>query len=177
MRLVGADGREDDREGELWVRSPAVLSGYNNRPELNTERLVDGYLRTRDIFRCDENGFYYFMGRTDDQFSCGGENINPKEVELLLVQHPAIVDAVVVPVPHVVKGSAPAALVTLTRHAEVDESALKKFTLENGPAYAHPRRIFSVDALPLNGAGKIDRTQALSEVTERIGGDGSIGSD
>ena len=177
VKLVGAEGKEDEREGELWVRSPAVLSGYNNRPELDAERLVDGYLKTRDIFRRDENGFFYFMGRTDDQFSCGGENINPKEVELLLVQHPEIVDAVVVPVPHIVKGFAPAALVTLRRDAEVDESALKKFTLANGPAYAHPRRIFSVDELPLNGAGKIDRTQALSEVTERIGGDGSIGSD
>ena len=60
-----------------------------------------------------------------------------------------LVDAVVVPVPHIIKGSAPAALVTLRRDAEVDESALKEFTLANGPAYAHPRRIFSVDELPL----------------------------
>ena len=114
---------------------PRCWSGYNNR-QLDAERLVDGYLKTRDIFR-DENGFFYFMGRTDDQFSCGGENINPKEVELLLVQHPEIVDAVVVPVPHVVKGFAPAALVTLRRDAEVDESALKEFTLAN----ARPMRI------------------------------------
>ena len=177
VRLVDEDGLENEGEGELWVRSPAVLSGYNNRPELNEERLVDGFLRTRDIFRRDEDGFFYFMGRTDDQFSCGGENINPKEVELLLVQHPDVVDAVVVPVPHRVKGFAPVALVTLRDTPGPDEDALKKFSLENGPAYAHPRRIFTVDAMPFNGAGKIDRSLAFSVATARIGGDGAIGGD
>lgn len=175
VKLVGENGEEDEREGELWVKSPAVLKGYNNRPELNEERLADGFLRTRDIFRRDENGFFYFMGRADDQFSCGGENINPKEVELLLVQHPDVVDAVVVPVPHRIKGFAPAALVTLRQPPGPGEVALKEFTLQNGPAYAHPRRIFSIDAMPLNGAGKIDRSLATSEVVSRIGGDGVIG--
>lgn len=175
VKLVGENGDDDESEGELWVKSPAVLSGYNNRPELNEERLVGGFLRTRDIFRRDEDGFFYFMGRADDQFSCGGENINPKEVELLLVQHPDVVDAVVVPVPHKIKGYAPAALVTLRSQPGPDEAVLKEFTLQNGPAYAHPRRIFAVDAMPLNGAGKIDRSLATSEVIERIGGDGLVG--
>ena len=115
------------------------------------------------------------MGRADDQFSCGGENINPKEVELLLVQHPDVVDAVVVPVPHKIKGYAPAALVTLRSQPGPDEAVLKEFTLQIGPAYAYPRRIFAVDAMPLNGAGKIDRSLATSEVIERIGGDGMVG--
>ena len=61
-------------------------------------RLVQGFLRTREIFRRDENGFFFFMGRTDDQFSVEVENSNPKEVELLLVQHPSVMDAVVVPI-------------------------------------------------------------------------------
>lgn len=175
VKLVGDNGAENPDEGELWVKSPAVLTGYNNRPELNAERLVDGYLRTRDIFRRDADGYFYFMGRTDDQFSCGGENINPKEVELLLVQHPDVIDAVVVPVVHRIKGYAPAALVTLRNPPGPGEDALKQFAIENGPAYAHPRRIFAVDAMPFNGAGKIDRSQALSEVESRIGGDGAVG--
>ena len=177
VRLVSADGDAAGGEGELWVRSPAVLDGYNNRPELDAERLVDGYLRTGDIFRRDDDGFFYFMGRTDDQFSCGGENINPKEVELLLVQHPDVIDAVVAPVAHAVKGLAPAALVTLGGGSGSGEEELKRFALENGPAYAHPRRVFAVDEMPLNGAGKIDRALARSWIEERIGGSGAIGGD
>ena len=156
IRLIGEAGEEAE-EGELWVRSPAVLVGYNNRPDLDAERMGDGWLRTGDLFRRDAEGFFYFQGRTDDQFSCGGENINPKEIELLLVQHPAVIDAVVAPVPHALKDLAPAALVTLRPHRNVDEAALKAFTLKHGPAYAHPRRIFAVDELPVGGTGKIDR--------------------
>ncbi|CAN0365998.1 unnamed protein product [Discosporangium mesarthrocarpum] len=162
------DGAEHPTEGELWVRSPAVLTGYNNRPELTAERIVDGFLRTGDIFRRDEDGHYFFMGRTDDQFSCGGENINPKEVELLLVQHPDVVDAVVAPIPHDVKGLAPAALITVRSTPAPDEDAVKQFTLDHGPAYAHPRRVFVVDEMPFNGAGKIDRALAKSEMLARI---------
>ena len=153
---MGETGEEPE-EGELWVRSPAVLVGYNNRPDLDAERIRGGWLRTGDLFRRDAEGFFYFQGRTDDQFSCGGENINPKEVELLLVQHPAVIDAVVAPVPHSLKDLAPAALVTLRPEREAGEAALKAFTLEHGPAYAHPRRIFAVDELPVGGTGKIDR--------------------
>ena len=129
------------------------------------------------FFRRDDDGFFYFMGRTDDQFSCGGENINPKEVELLLVQHPDVIDAVVAPVAHAVKGLAPAALVTLDGGSGSGEEELKRFALENGPAYAHPRRVFAVDEMPLNGAGKIDRALARSWIEERIGGGGAIGGD
>ena len=170
VRLVGEDGRDNPRHGELWVRSPAVLVGYNNRPDLDAERLVDGFLRTGDIFRRDENGFFYFMGRIDDQFSCGGENIYPKEVELLLAQHPDVIDAVVAPVAHAVKGLAPAALVVLREVPGPGEEALRRFALERGPAYAHPRRIFSVAELPLNGAGKVDRPAARAQIEARIGG-------
>lgn len=160
IKLVDEEGLEHNDHGELWVRSPAVLSGYNNRPELNRERLTEGWLHTNDLFRKDADGFFYFMGRTDDQFSCGGENIQPKEVELLLVQHPGVIDAVVVPIGHEVKGLAPAALVTLRSDAETSETALKDFCLQNGPAYAHPRRIFAIDALPVGGTGKVDRKAA-----------------
>ena len=170
-RIVDENGREHPDHGELWVRSPAVLSGYNNRPELNKERLTDGWLHTNDLFRRDEEGFFYFMGRTDDQFSCGGENIQPKEVELLLVQHPAIIDAIVLPIEHAVKGLAPAALVTVRPDAEIDESDIKTFCLENGPAYAHPRRIFAIEALPVGGTGKVDR-KAAKEIIEAFIADG-----
>ena len=133
VKMLDENGDENPETGELLVRSPAVLVGYNNRSDLNSERLVDGWLRTNDIFRRDADGFFYFMGRTDDQFSCGGENINPKEVELLLVQHQAVIDAVVAPIPHELKGLAPGALVTVKPGTTTDEDNLKAFCLEHGP--------------------------------------------
>jgi len=157
VKLVDTEGNEQSENGELWVRSPAVLTGYNNRPELTIERITNGWLHTNDLFRRDADGFFYFMGRTDDQFTCGGENIQPKEVELLLVQHPAVIDASVLPIAHELKGLAPAALVTLRPHSASSEEDIKRFCIENGPAYAHPRRIFPVDALPVGGTGKVDR--------------------
>ena len=90
-------------------------------------------------------------------FSCGGENVYPKEVENLLFSHPDVVNAVVAPVPHQVKGFVPAAMVMVRAGAPTTAEHLKAFCLEKGPAYSHPRFIDIVDALPLNGAGKVDR--------------------
>src|SRR5262249_61974624 len=66
-------GSEGVTEGELWTRSPTVTRGYHNLPQVTREKIVDGWLRTGDVFRVDPDGFYYFMGRVDDMFSCGGE--------------------------------------------------------------------------------------------------------
>jgi long-chain acyl-CoA synthetase len=157
VKLVAPNGNEGVSEGEMWTRSPTVTRGYHNLPQLTREKIVDGWLRTGDFFRVDADGFFYFMGRIDDMFSCGGENIYPKEVENLLFGHPAVRDACVVPIPHAVKGLVPAAAVALHPRARVTAEELKAFCLERGPAYAHPRRIVIVDDLPLSGAGKPDR--------------------
>jgi len=174
VKLVGADGEHDASYGEMWVRNPGVTPGYYKRDDVNAEKLVDGWLKTGDLFRVDEDGWYYFMGRTDDMFNCGGENIYPKEVENLLLAHPDVTDASVVPLPHRIKGEAPVAMITVTRGSGLDEAAAKAWCLENGPAYAHPRRVAVLDALPLNGAAKIDRQivqkQAREMFGEEIGG-------
>ena len=166
VRLVGPDGKDRDDEGELWLKSPYNCLGYHKRPDVTREKLVDGWLRTGDVFRRDKDGFYYFKTRVDDMFSCGGENIYPKEVEDLLFRHPAVANAVVAPVPHAVKGYVPAALVVLKRGASAEAEALKTWCLENGPKYAHPRFVKIIDEkdLPLNGAGKIDRVLAKARL-------------
>jgi long-chain acyl-CoA synthetase len=162
-KLVAPDGTIA-REGELWTRSPCVTDGYHNLPELTRERIVDGWLRTGDMFRVDDEGFYYFLGRTDDMFSCGGENIYPKEVENILYGHPAVRDACVVPIPHRLKGFVPAAAVVLNASNGSTPEDIKAFCLAHGPAYAHPRRIMLVDEMPLTGAGKIDRKRLQAEL-------------
>jgi acyl-CoA synthetase (AMP-forming)/AMP-acid ligase II len=96
----------------------------------------------------------------------GGENVYPAEVENLLERHEAVDDVVVVAVPHAVKGEAPVAFVTADGATEEE---IKSFALENGPAYAHPRRVFFTEEFPLTGAGKVDRTALATDAADRIG--------
>ena len=171
VRLVGPDGADRDDEGELWLKSPYNCLGYYKRPEVTRDKLVDGWLRTGDVFRRDAQGFYYFKSRVDDMFSCGGENIYPKEVEDLLFRHPAVANAVVAPVPHAVKGFVPAALVVLKRGASASAEDIKAYCLNEGPKYAHPRfvEIIGEREMPLNGAGKIDRNLAREKLATLAG--------
>jgi long-chain acyl-CoA synthetase len=170
VRMVGLDGKDRDEEGELWLKSPYNCVGYHKRPDTTRDKLVDGWLRTGDIFRKDADGFFYFKARVDDMFSCGGENIYPKEVEDLLFRHPAVANAVVAPVRHAVKGYVPAAMVVLKQGAKASPGEIRAYCLDNGPKYAHPRYVEIVAAheLPLNGAGKIDRNRARDELAARV---------
>ena len=171
VKLVGTDGAEHPSDGELWVKNPGVTPGYHNLPEVNAKRLKDGWLATGDLFHCDADGFYYFRGRTDDMFNSGGENVYPKEVENVLITHPKVYDACVSPVPDPLKGEVPVALVMLEPGQTLAEDELRRFTLERGPAYAHPRRIAFVDTMPLNGAGKVDRLVVGRMLNEMFAGE------
>jgi len=167
VKLV-RDGAEHPSDGELWVRNPGVAAEYRNLPELTATRIKGGWLATGDLFHRDQDGFFYFRGRADDMFNSGGENIYPKEVEDLLLSHPDVLDAVVVPLPHSVKGHVPAAVVVVAPDSKATPEALRDHALAHGPAYAHPRRVAIVDAVPLTGAGKPDRSRA-AEIIEAGG--------
>ncbi len=156
VRLVDADGR-DAAEGVLWHRCPAVMTGYLNLPEKTADVLTgDGWYITGDVFRRDGD-CYYFIGRGDDMFVCGGENIYPGEVESLLVGHPEIEQSCVVPVPDDIKGEKPVAFVVRRSGSTLSEESVKQHALQNAPAYQHPRMVIFMDELPLAGPGKIDR--------------------
>ncbi len=156
-KLVGARSEREESEGELIVRNPGVLLAYHNLPDETAERIRDGWYYTGDICRRDKDGFYYFVGRTDDMFVCGGENIFPIEVETVLEQHPAVHQAYVLPFAHDLKGEVPYAFVVLRPGHGASETELRQFALANGPAYQHPRRVFFLDQLPLAGTNKIDQ--------------------
>jgi acyl-CoA synthetase (AMP-forming)/AMP-acid ligase II len=158
-------------EGELWVRSPGAMSGYHGLPEVTAQRLVDGWYRTGDTFRVDANGFFHFVGRVDDMFVCGGENVYPGEVESMLERHPAVHQACVVPVSDRIKGQLPVAFVVATAGEAISTDEVKGFALEHGPAYAHPRHVVLVDELPLAGTAKIDRRRLVDEAEARFGDD------
>jgi len=153
-KLVGGP---DESTGELAVRNPGVLLAYHNLPDETAKRIRDGWYHTGDICRRDRDGYYYFIGRTDDMFVCGGENIFPIEVETLLEKHPAVHQAYVMPFAHALKGEVPYAFVVLKPHVQAGEDELKAYALAHGPAYRHPRRIFFLGQLPLAGTNKIDR--------------------
>jgi acyl-CoA synthetase (AMP-forming)/AMP-acid ligase II len=153
-------GGRDRSEGELVVRNPGVLLGYHNLPEETAKRIRNGWYYTGDVCRRDAEGFYYFVGRTDDMFVSGGENIFPIEVETLLERHPAVHQAYVMPFEHEMKGQVPYAFIVLRPGARATDEEIKQFALANGPAYQHPRRVFFLDHLPLAGTNKVDQ-QAL----------------
>jgi long-chain acyl-CoA synthetase len=169
VKLIGEDGQESLVYGELWVKNPGVTPGYHNLPEVNRHRIVDGWLRTGDLFSRDADGFFFFKGRTDDMFNCGGENIYPLEVEGLLLTHPDVADVSVVPFAHRIKGQVPVAVVVRRREAAIGEHEIRDYALKHGPAYAHPRRVIFVDSLPLNGAAKTDRIAVAELVRAKLG--------
>lgn len=174
-RLV--DGPSPD-EGVLALRTPALMSGYLNLPHVTAEKMREGWYVTGDIMRRDENGFFYFVGRADDMFVCGGENIYPGEVENLLERHPQVAEAIVVPAPDDIKGQIPVAFIVPRAGTPPSVEEIKAYALANGPAYAHPRFVVFRDQLPLSGTHKIDRATLVTEAARlsRVAGRASAGS-
>jgi acyl-CoA synthetase (AMP-forming)/AMP-acid ligase II len=167
VRLVGENGNPSD-VGVLEMKSPAIMNGYHNRPDVASPITRDGFYITGDVFRRDEHGFYYFVGRTDDMFVSGGENIFPGEVEKMLETHPDVIQACVVPVDDDIKGTKPVAFVVKRPGSSLDENSLKAFALENAPAYQHPRSIWFVDSLPLASTNKLDRNTLRALAAEKL---------
>lgn len=145
------------RQGVFHMRSQAVMPGYLNLPQETARRLKDGWYDTGDVLRHDDDGFFYFVGRSDDMFICGGENVYPGEVEKLLESHPAVGQAVVVPVADEIKGQLPAAFIVLKPGAALDAEEVKRYALSKAPAYQHPRFVEFLPEVPLAGPNKVDR--------------------
>lgn len=162
-RLVDGSTRD---EGVLALRTPALTDGYVNLPHVTAEKMRDGWYLTGDIMRRDAQGFFYFVGRADDMFVCGGENIYPGEVEKLLERHPGVAQAIVVPAPDDIKGQIPVAFVVPRPGTAPGAEEIKQYALDNGPAYAHPRFVEFRDQLPVSGTHKIDRALLVKEAAQ-----------
>jgi acyl-CoA synthetase (AMP-forming)/AMP-acid ligase II len=170
LRLVDGDAL-DAAEGVLQMKSPAMLNGYHGLPEATRKAITeDGFYITGDIFRRDADGFHYFVGRADDMFVCGGENVYPGQVEKLLERHPAVEQACCIPVEDEIKGMKPVAFVVLKAGQSATEDELKRHCLQHAPAYMHPRRVWIVEAFPLAGTNKIDRKVVTAMAMTRLEG-------
>src|SRR5438874_805659 len=167
LRLVDGENRNAE-QGVLEMKCPALMLGYHNRPDVRPPFTADGFYITGDVFRRDANGFHTFVGRTDDMFVSGGENIYPADVERLLERHPDIAQAAVVPIDDEIKGQKPVAFAVPKPGRAPSEDDIKRFALANAPAYAHPRFVWFVAEHPLASTNKVDRAALHQMAEERV---------
>jgi long-chain acyl-CoA synthetase len=157
VRLLDDKGQDvaPGQIGELAVRGPNVMKGYWNRPQETEAAVPDGWLRTGDLARADEDGYLYIVDRKKDMIIRGGYNVYPREIEEVLHEHPAVALAAVVGVPHAELGEEVAAVVVLRPAAQATPEELREYVKERVAAYKYPRRVWLVDKLPLGPSGKI----------------------
>ncbi|HEV2366058.1 MAG TPA: class I adenylate-forming enzyme family protein [Caulobacteraceae bacterium] len=142
--------------GELWCKGPQVVKGYWMKPEATAQTFHEGWVKTGDLARLDEEGFCYIIDRAKDMLIRGGENIYCIEVENALYDHPAVMDAAVVGIAHKTLGEEPAAVVTLKPGASASEDELRAFVAERLAAFKVPVKVrFWRETLPRNANGKI----------------------
>jgi long-chain acyl-CoA synthetase len=162
VKIVAEDGITElgtNEVGELITRNPGLAKGYWKLPEITKRKFRDGWLYTGDLMRRDEDGFFYFVGRKDDMINVSGENVYPKEIVDILLRHPSVREAYVVPIRHPIKGAVPVAFIVQSGTGSTSAENLQQFYLKYGAPYAYPRRIYFLDSMPLGGTGKIDRAQ------------------
>lgn len=160
-----------DTDGEILVKAPSVMKGYHNLPD-ETKAAVgqDGFLRTGDIGRLDEDGFLKITGRKKEMIISAGENIFPREIERVLIKHPAVAEAAVIGIAHKSRGEAPKAFVVLGEGASVDTEELQSFCRESLARFKVPAEIEFRDALPHSPTGKILKRR-LAEEARAEGGE------
>ena len=147
----------DGEVGEICVRAPGVMRGYWRRPDLSAQVLKHGWLYTGDMGRRDEQGYLYLVDRSKDMIISGGFNVYPREVEDVLMEHPALAAAAVIGTPDPRWGEAVRAIVTVRPGAVVDPDELKALVRRRkGPHYA-PKAVDVVSDLPMTPVGKIDK--------------------
>jgi long-chain acyl-CoA synthetase len=158
MRVVDADGREvaQGEVGEIAIRGHNVMKGYWQRADATAEVLDgDGWFRTGDIGRVDDDGYFFIVDRKKDLVIRGGYNVYPREVEEVLYEHPAVREAAVIGIPHDELGEEVAAAVALKDGADSSAADLRAFVKERVAAYKYPRVVWLVDELPKGPTGKI----------------------
>ncbi|MGH3384680.1 MAG: long-chain-fatty-acid--CoA ligase [Nocardioidaceae bacterium] len=144
-----------DEIGEIAIKGHNIMKGYHRRPEETAEVMRDGWFRTGDLARRDEDGYYYIVDRAKDLIIRGGFNVYPREVEEVLMTHQAVSLAAVLGVPHESLGEEVKAFVIKAEGAEVTEDELVGWAKDQMAAYKYPRIVEFRDALPMTATGKI----------------------
>ena len=163
---------DEDRElprgetGEIVTRSDLVMKGYWRNPEATASALRSGWLHTGDMGYMDEKGYLFIMDRSKDMIITGGENVYPREIEEVIIRHPAVREVAVIGVPDDKWGEAIKAVVSLNKDATLDEAELIEFCKNNIAGYKKPKSVDIVDDLPKNNYGKILKRELRSKYWE-----------
>ncbi|MCF6376157.1 long-chain fatty acid--CoA ligase [Nocardioides KLBMP 9356] len=152
---VRKDLADDAEVGEIAIKGPNIMKGYYGRPDATAEAIVDGWFRSGDLGRQDEDGWYYIVDRSKDMIIRGGYNVYPREIEEVLLTHPDVSLAAVIGVPHESHGEEIKAVVIRKEGATVTEDELVAWGKEQMAGYKYPRIVEFVDALPMTATGKI----------------------
>jgi long-chain acyl-CoA synthetase len=158
MKVVDDDGNEVEQGevGEIAIRGHNVMKGYWNQPDATKEVLDDdGWFRTGDMAKVDEDGYFFIVDRKKELIIRGGYNVYPREIEEVLYEHEAVLEAAVVGVPDEAMGEEVGAAVVLKQGEDVSADDLKAFVKNEVAGYKYPRKIWFVDELPKGPTGKI----------------------
>lgn len=160
---TGERVREAGKVGELWVRGPQVMSGYYERPA-ETERILrEGWLHTGDLATMDADGYFAIVDRIKNLIIVSGANVYPREIEEVLMTHPAVADSVVIGIQSPTKGEVPKAFVVLKDGVTATETELKQFCAANLASYKRPASIEIRTSLPRSFVGKVLRRELIAE--------------
>ena len=159
FRLIDDDGRTvaPGQTGEIAIRGHNVMKGYWHKPDETATAFSGDWFKTGDIARVDDDGYYYIVDRKKDLIIRGGFNVYPREVEEVLYEHPAVLEAAVIGLPHDSLGEEIGAAVALREGRSAAPEELQAFVKERLAAYKYPRQVWLVDALPKGPTGKIMR--------------------
>ncbi len=150
--------------GEVAIRGASVMRGYENDPAATADVFRAGWFRTGDLGRLDPDGYLFLSGRIKEIINRGGEKVSPREVDDVLLAHPAIAEAATFPVPHPALGEDTAAAVVLREHTSVTEPDLRAYAASRLADFKLPRRILIVDAIPKGLTGKLDRARLAEQL-------------
>jgi long-chain acyl-CoA synthetase len=159
FRLLDDDGQDvaAGEPGEIAIQGHNVMKGYWHKPDETAAAFVDGWFRTGDIARVDDDGYYYIVDRKKDLIIRGGFNVYPREVEEVLYEHPAVREAAVIGLPHESLGEEIGAAVALRDGHSASPEELQQFVKARLAAYKYPRKVWLVENLPQGPTGKIMR--------------------
>jgi len=161
MRLVDEQGQPapEGEIGEIAIKGPNVMKGYLGKPEATAEAITDGWFRSGDLARVDEDGYFYIVDRKKDMIIRGGYNVYPREIEEVLHEHPAVAEVAVIGIPHASLGEEVGAAVALKPDASATPEELRAFARDKIAAYKYPRQVWLVGELPKGPTGKILRRE------------------
>jgi len=157
MKVVDDEGNDVPRGGvgEIVIRGHNVMKGYWNRPDATAEVLSDGWLRTGDLAKVDDDGYFFIVDRRKDMIIRGGYNVYPREIEEVLYEHPGVLEAAVIAVPDTALGEEVGAAVVLRDGSDADADEIRAFVKERVAAYKYPRHVWFADELPKGATGKV----------------------